>query len=92
MVSQAEILAAASSGRRRTEGSLFVLSGLVSIVIIVVILLKFSQQFRELPKEEYRTWIAQKEEYCKHSQSRRILSELQASSQFSVERRQPRLR
>lgn len=59
-VSQAGILAAASSARRRREGSLFVLSGLVSTAIIAVILLKFSQQFRELPKEEYRTWIAQK--------------------------------
>lgn len=59
-VSQAGILAAASSARRRREGSLFVLSGLVSTSIIVVFLLKFSQQFRELPKEEYRTSIAQK--------------------------------
>lgn len=59
-VSQAGILATVSSARRRREWSLLLLSGLVSIAIIVVIVLKFSQQFRQLRKEEYNAWIAQK--------------------------------
>lgn len=56
-VSQAGILAAVSSVR---GWSRLVLSGLVSTAIIVVLLIKFCQQFRQLREEEYRTWVAQK--------------------------------
>lgn len=59
-VSQAGILATVSSARRRREWSLLLLSGLVSTAVIVVIVLKFSQQFRQLRQEEYRAWIVQK--------------------------------
>lgn len=59
-VSQAGILATVSSARRRIEWSLFLLSGFVSVAIIGVIVFKLFQQFRQLRKEEYRSWIAQK--------------------------------